>query len=622
MTADTAPQKLATQFEAPSIEQWRGLVDKALKGADFEKRLVAKTADGLRIPPLYTRADTRAELSPPGSAPFTRGTHASKDGFGWSILTLIDAGTPAEANRAILADLEGGSNGIVLQVAAPGQSGVSVTCNSCVSAALAGVDLDFASLQLKGGLGGAALARHVITALPTLGGKAGARQIAFNLDPIGTFAQYGTAGAPVADAITEAISIAQSAHKAEPQARTVLANGRVAHEAGGSEAQELAVLAASLVAYLRAFEKAGVKPAEALAQITVELAADTDIFLTTAKLRAARTIVARIADASGAADAAGKVAFTAVTSERMMARRDPWTNMLRTTAACAAAAFGGADQVLVLPFAHALGTSDGFARRIARNTQIIAQEESALGRINDPAGGSWYVEQVTAELAAKAWSEFQAIEAAGGIVAALESGKLQDQIAAVRDQRAKAIATGKLELTGVSAFPLLGSDGITIAPRVPAAPVGTAVIKPLTPVRLGQAFEDLRDKADALQPKAFLAALGAISDHTGRSTWIKNQLASGGIASIASDGYDSVDAAVAAFKASGCKLAVIASSDAVYGEKAEAVAKALKAAGATHIALAGRAGDKEAEFKAAGVDRFIFAGGDMVATLAALQVLA
>ena len=622
MNDETAPHKLASGFETPSVEQWRALVNKALKGGDFEKRLVVRTSDGLRIAPLYTKADARAESGLPGAAPFTRGTHTLVDGFGWHILTLIDDGDAASANRAILADLEGGANGILLQTAAPGQSGVAITSSSDMAQALAGVDLNLATVELKSGLAGLDAASHLLAALPALGGTPGKRMLSLNLDPIGKLARYGTTIRPTVDALAGAIALAKKARAAEPNARTILVDATIPHEAGASEGQELAVLASTLVAYLRAFEMDGVKPADALPQINVHLAVDTDIFLSTAKLRAARTLIARIAESCGVTDAASKVRLTAITSGRMMTRRDPWTNMLRTTAATAGAAFGGADQILVLPFSYALGASDAFSRRIARNTQIVAQEECGLGRTIDPAGGSWYVEQTTAELASKAWSIFQELEAEGGMVAALTSGLIQDQIAAVAEQRAKAIATGKFELTGVSAFPLLGPDGVTVHPRSAAAPIpGLQSVKPLAPIRLAAAFEALRDKADAaaVKPAIFLASLGAIADHTGRSSWIKNILASGGISCVATDGFDTPDAAVAAFKTSGCKIAVIASSDAHYALHAEATARGLKAAGAHKVALAGRPGEKEQALKDAGVDRFIFAGQDMVATLSALQ---
>ena len=404
-------------------------------------------------------------------------------------------------------------------------------------------------------------------------------------------------------------------------ARTLLVDATIPHDAGASEAQELAFMASALVMYLRAFEAAGVSPASALPQINIHIAVDTDLFLSAAKLRAARTVIARIASVTGGAEAAAKIRLTAITSARMMARRDPWTNMLRTTAATAAAAFGGADAILALPFTHALGASDAFSRRIARNSQIIAQEDSHLGRVADPAGGSWYVEQATREIAEKAWTLFQAIEAVG-LEAALVSGKLQDEIAATQEQRAKAIATGRSELTGVSAFPLLGADGVTVVPRPAAPPIATQpVVRPLAPVRLCAPFEALRDRADAaaVRPEVFLAALGAIGDHTARSAWIRNLLASGGLGATPADGYPTAADAAAAFKASGARVAVIASSDAVYAVEAETTARALKAAGATQIAMAGRPGDRETAYRAAGIGRFIFAGQDMLEMLSALH---
>ena len=184
----------------------------------------------------------------------------------------------------------------------------------------------------------------------------------------------------------------------------------------------------------------------------------------------------------------------------MLAKRDPWTNILRTTIACTGAALGGADSICVLPFTMALGKPDAFARRVARNIQIVCQEESNLGRVADPAGGSWYVEQLTDDMAKKAWEIFQDIEARGGILESLQSGYIQEMIGKSAEARAKAIATGKQELTGVSAFPLLGDDGVQADawPAVSAAAATPAVqIAPLRVHRLGEAFEALRDDADA-----------------------------------------------------------------------------------------------------------------------------
>jgi methylmalonyl-CoA mutase len=401
------------------------------------------------------------------------------------------------------------------------------------------------------------------------------------------------------------------------------ADGVVAHVAGASEAQELAVMLSTLVAYLRAAEKGGLTPAEALPKINVSLAADIDEFSTIAKLRAARRLIWRVADACGAGDAAASVTINCPTSYRMMAKRDPWTNILRTTIACTGAALGGADAIVVLPFTFALGKPDAFARRVARNIQIVCQEESHLGRVTDPAGGSWYVENLTEDMAKKAWAVFQDIEGRGGMAAALTSGYIQDIIAKTADARAKDIATLRQELTGVSAFPLLGDDGVHAEawPAVAAQSDKAAVeVKPLKPHRLGEAFEALRDAADAHGGfKVFAASLGEIADHNIRTTWIKNYLAAGGITALISDGYKTPDDAAAAFKASGATAACICSSDAVNAALAQPTAEALKKAGAKLVLMAGRPGDAEAALKAAGVDQFLFAGADAVATLKGLQ---
>ncbi len=280
--------------------------------------------------------------------------------------------------------------------------------------------------------------------------------------------------------------------------------------------------------------------------------------------------------------------FEAVTSWRMLAKRDPWTNIIRTAIACAGGALGGADSITVLPFTFPLGETDSFARRVARNIQIVCQEESNLGRVVDPAGGSWYVEKLTDDdLAQKAWSLFQDIEKQGGIAAALQSGYLQAEIAKSAEAKAKAIATGRAELTGVSAFPILGDDGIAPSPwphNPPAKATPAVTIAPLKMARLAEPFEALRDAAAAAAAKTgkpfavFLASLGQVVDHNVRSTWIKNYLAAGGIAANMSDGYANAEAAAAAFKASGLDAACICSSDAVNAEHAEPTAKALKAA--------------------------------------------
>ncbi len=630
MTAkDHAPfVKLADGFAPATLDQWRGLVDKAIKGADFDKRLVSKTADGLRVEPLYTPAKALpgSEFAAPGAAPFVRGTKPQRAGLGWDIRQMHIGTDPVAVNQAVLDDLEGGVMSVVLQIATPGGLGLAPD-EATLTRALNGVMLNLSTISLVAGDQTASAAASLRGLWDHAKVPAAQRKAAYGCDPIGELARTGRLNNPIEAALTSAASLANGA-SSFPGITALRADGVPYHNGGASEAQELAAMLSTVVAYLRACETAGLRPADALPKIEITLAIDDDQFMGVAKLRAARQLVWRVADACGAGEAAAKVPFNAATSYRMMTKRDAWTNIIRTTIACASAALGGADAICVLPFTFALGQPDAFARRVARNIQIVCQEESNLGRVTDPAGGSWYVENLTNDLAQKAWDIFQSIEVQGGIVAALQSGFVQDEIAKISAARATAIATGRMEITGVSAFPKLGDDGVSAEPwpRVAAATDAPAEqVRALGVTRLAEPFEALRDVADhyaAATKKpftVFLASLGEVIDHNVRSTWIKNYLAAGGIAADMSDGYPDAAAAAGAFKVSGATAACICSSDTVNAVHAGATAKALKSAGANYVLMAGRPGEREASLKAAGVDQFLLAGADAVETLKGLQ---
>ena len=621
MTEPALDTSLASGFPAAKYDQWRAMVDKALKGADFDKRLVAKTADGLTINPLYARKDAlvAVEGAMPGVAPFTRGTKVKRDGLGWDIRTFHSEADPKALNAAILDDLDGGVTSIALHV---GDTALPAT-REAFAAALDGVLLDVCRIVLVAGAHAFDASLCLNAVWDARGIAMSARQGSLSADPLGALAVSGRLDEPFETALARAIALCKMS-EAMPHVTALTADGVCYHNAGASEAQELACMLATLVAYLRAAEEAGIAPGEALLKITVSLAADADEFSTIAKLRAARRLVWRVADACGAGDAAANVQFACPTSYRMLAKRDPWTNILRTTIACTGAALGGADAICVLPFTFALGKPDAFARRVARNIQIVCQEESNLGRVTDPAGGSWYVEQLTDDMAKKAWEMFQDIEARGGMLVGLTTSYVQDLIARSADARAKQIATGKLEVTGVSAFPILGDDGVHTEPwpraSSNAASKPAIEVKPLGAHRLGEAYEALRDAADAKGGyTVFLASLGEIAEHNVRTTWVKNYLAAGGIATLISDGYASADEAASAFKTSGARAACICSSDAVNAVHAEPTAKALKSAGAKLVLMAGRPGDRENALQFAGVDQFLFAGADAVAVLKGLQ---
>ena len=399
-----------------------------------------------------------------------------------------------------------------------------------------------------------------------------------------------------------------------------LADGRPVHDAGGSEAQELAFTLAVAVAYLRALEAGGMGLEPARAALSFRLSADADQFLTLAKFRALRLLWARIEQACGLTPR--PIFIAAQTAWRMLTQRDPYVNMLRATMATFSAGLGGANAITVLPHTLALGLPDPFARRAARNTQLVLLEESNLAKVGDPAAGSGGIETLTKQLCKAAWSLFQEIEKAGGIFPALEKNLIQRKVATTRAAREANIAKRRDVLTGASEFPNLHEAEIAVLDATPVAlpPYGEAKFKfdALAPMRLAAPFEALRDKSDeklGARPKIFLANLGTAADFTARATFAKSFFETGGIEAIDTQGFADPAALAAVFTASGAAIVCLCSSDKVYAEHAVAAAKALQAAGAKHIYLAGRPGEQEAALRSAGVGDFIFAGGDALAML-------
>ncbi|WP_405595696.1 methylmalonyl-CoA mutase subunit beta [Streptomyces sp. NBC_01410] len=610
---------LAAEFPDATHEQWQllvaGVLRKAGKDApDTAADDVLSTVleDGLATRPLYTADSARDGADGagyPGFAPFTRGGRPEGGALsGWDVRQRHDRPDPLRANEAVLADLENGVTSLWLSV---GAAGVPL---SALATVLEGVYLDLAPVVLDAGAEFEAAARELLRLYEERGVAPGAALGNLGADPLGHAARTGRYE-DLATLTAAAAELARLCHATYPGLRALTVDALPYHEAGASAAQELGCSLATGVSLLRDLTAAGMSVEAACGQLEFRYAATADQFLTIAKLRAARRLWARVAEACGADPAAGAQRQHAVTSPVMMSRRDPWVNMLRTTVASLAAGVGGADAVTVLPFDHALGLPDAFARRIARNTSTILVEESHVGRVIDPAGGSWYVEQLTDELAQAAWAWFQEIERAGGQEAALRAGLVSERIGATWQNRTKNLAKRREPVTGVSEFPILDQPPVERDPA-PAAPSGG-----LPKVRRDEAFETLRARSDGhlaatgTRPRVFLAALGPAAAHTARASFAANLFQAGGIEPV----HDpvSVDAAsvAEAFTASGASVACVCSSDTLYAEQAAPVAEALKAAGALRVFLAGRPGEQRETYVRAGVDEFVVAGGDAVAVL-------
>jgi methylmalonyl-CoA mutase len=604
---------LAADFAQATQDDWRKLVDGVLKGAPFE-RLVGKTYDDLKIAPIYARAK--------GAMPIAGRAAAMP----WQIMQRIDHPDPAQANAQALLDLENGATGLTLVFAgANGAHGFGLDPSpESVKKILGGVILDAGiALELQIGPQSRMAAIHVAELVKSRGWSPAACDIRFGLDPLGSCAAWGSSPYAWAEIVPAVTSAAKGLAALGFKSPIVAADGRVVHDAGGSEAQELAFALAAGVAYMRAIEQSGVPLDAAQGMIYVRLAADADQFLTLAKFRAMRLLWSRVEQACGLLP---KPLFIAAdTSWRMLTQRDAFVNMLRATMATFSAGLGGANAITVLPHTLALGLPDGFARRVARNTQLVLLEESNLAKVSDPAAGSGGIEALTRELCDAAWALFQQIERAGGLFAALEQNVIQRKVAATRAAREVNIAKRRDVLTGASEFQNLHERDI---PVLDARPVvvpsyGEAKFKfdPLTPMRLAAPFEVLRDKSDAIlkktgkRPCVFLANLGTAADFAARATFARSFFEAGGIEAIDSEGFSDAGPLAAAWKASGAGVVCLCSSDKVYAQQAEAAAKALQTSGARHIYLAGRPGEQETALRGAGVTDFVFAGGDVLATL-------
>ena len=600
---------LASEFAPASLEQWRKLVEGVLKGAAFDRQLVAKTYDGLRIEPLYPRSTDAQPVA--GRAP----------GSPWQVLQRLDHPDPVIANQQGRQDLENGATGLVLVLAgSPGAHGFGLEpSEAALRRALDGIHLDAGiTLELDGCAPASALALRQVIA--EHGTKPSATRIRFGLDPLGPIARSSAGRTSWDNVVASHASVIRDLTEQGFAGPFVVADGRVVHAAGGTEAQELGSVLASAVAYLRMLESAGFALDQARQLIFFRLAADADQFLTIAKFRALRKLFARVEAACGLV--AQPIFVSAESAWRMMTRRDPWVNILRTTIATFAAGLGGADSVTVLPFTAALGLPDAFARRLARNTQLILLEESNLARVADPAAGSGGIEALTQHLCGAAWAFFQEIEAAGGAHTALTNGLVARKVAVIRHEREAAVARGREPITGTSEFPDIHELPVPVLAPAPAHSAATGGDL-LPEIRLAEPFEQLRDAADdyaaktGSRPKVFLANLGTPSDFTARATFAKNFFEAGGIEAVTNDGFSSTEALVTAFKTSGARFACLCSSNDVYAKDAVAAATALAKAGAVHLYLAGRGGELESALKAAGVATFIYSGCDMLKTLRA-----
>ena len=466
----------APEFPPASPQDWRALIEKTLGDKPFET-LETVTAEGLAIAPLY----------PPTHGPAPGLFRPFDAERAWDLRTAIGHPDPARANADLMADLEGGAASVLLTIDPTGADGVAVGSAEGLAQVLDGVVLEAAPVALDAGFLGVAAADWLSAAAKASPGAL----LSFHLDPLSAFAQTGESPGPVEAHLFAAAGAAARHAQTYPKAQLFLASGRLVHESGGGEALEVAFAAAAALADAKAMVRAGMGLEDAFARITLGLAADADYFLTIAKLRAARRVWARLTQACGAEVPAR---IEARSSRRMLTRRDPWTNMLRLTAAGFGAAVGGADAVVLGCFTDALGLPSPLARRQSRNTQLVLMEEAHIGRVADPAAGAGYVEAMTDQFARAAWSAFQMIEGLGGLIPALTAGHIAAEVETARQARA---AAGDPAIVGVTRFPPARDEAVEVEPAKarpvaapsPRLPGPDGRCPPLTAIRLAEPFE-------------------------------------------------------------------------------------------------------------------------------------
>jgi len=594
-------------FPPASEAEWRTLVERVLDGRPFES-LVSTTFEGLKIAPLFqrpTNESARAVRQKPGA---------------WTISQRMDHPEPETANQMARADLTGGADALTLAVsqAQPARGfGVRVDSERDLDAALARIDLDLISLRLDAGPRALDIAPAFASMARNRRLTSASLDVDFGHDPVGHLARTGvlTPGRGVAEMHKLLRGAGFAGH-------LLLADGRPYHEAGAGEAQELGCVIATGVEYLRLPEANGLSLEDARSEIAFLLAADADEFLSLAKFRALRLLWARVESACGLTPK--PMRLHAETAFRMMTKYDPFVNILRTAMGVFCAGVGSADAVTVLPFTLALGLPDDFARRIARNTQLILIHEAKLAKVADPATGAGSFEALTEELCKRAWSLFQDFEAQGGMIASLRAGAPQREIAATAAARREAIAHRTLAITGTSAFPLLAEAPVKVLEPTPTAAnespaAGDCV--PLPSRRDAEPDERLRAASDEQfrrtgeRPKIFLANLGKPQGFAAAAAFAINFFAAAGIEAVSNEGFETAQEAANVFRACGCKIVCICAPGAVSMQALSDAAWALRGAGAARIYLAGGEPGEAETALLAGVAEFICASGDVPAIL-------
>ena len=688
------------EFTPPTDEEWKAACEALLKGAPFEKKMFTKTYEGITFNPMYTRKHTEDILPKgvmPGMGDYLRGVDAAGYiGKPWGIAQACDETLPAENNELLRHEHDKGATiyHIVLDTASRtgvdarqaetvGDTGTSVTTVEDMHVLLTGLDLAKFPLYVYAGANAVPLLALVAAARRASGEDMAEVRGIVGADPIGALAADGKLPASLDAHYDSLAAAARWATVNAPHLRTVFVRSDVYSNGGANDVQEVASVLATATAYLRALCERGLTIDEAASQIAFAFSMGANFFLQIAKLRAVRPLWAQIVGAFGGSAEAQKMRIHARPALFFKTIYDPYVNMLRNTTEIFSGVVGGIDSFESAPFDEPIRKGDEFSRRIARNVQIMLQEEFGLLQPIDPAGGSWAVETLTRQMKEKIWAEFQRIEKEGGIIAALRAGSLQESVAAVLAARFKNADLRRDRIVGNNMYPNMTetlletraedtaalkaqrtadidaylSDidvkhrdealaslrqahsvdhaveaalaGATIAELMTAVTEGNGAetVTAIAPHRWSERFEALRQRTEEYKAekndnvKIFLANMGPIPQHKARADFTTGFLQVGAFEVLGNDGFKTVEEAANAARASGADAVVICSTDATYPEIVPALAPKLhEVLPKARVFLAGAAPKDLLEtYKEAGIDEYISVRANCYEILESLQ---
>ncbi|MDR0954826.1 MAG: methylmalonyl-CoA mutase family protein [Rikenellaceae bacterium] len=607
-------KKLFTEFPPVSTAQWEEVIRKDLKGADYDKKLVWKTMEGFNVKPYYRAEDLEGLPfldSKPGEFPFVRGTKCNNR---WMVRQSIVVYDPREANALALEVLMRGVDSLGFEI-----NGSNFSAED-LDLLLKGIDLRAVELHFDGAALLSDLEKHVFALIERCGYGPKEVRVSFGYDPcIWKLSMRGDqacldAGSYCRTNIKAAIERAQPYKKI----RCITVNGHVFNSCGATIVQELAFALANGHDYLSVFQDDGLTIDQIARAIAFKFSVGSNYFMEIAKFRAARLLWANIV--SGYApecECSAKMKITGVTSDFNMTVYDPYVNMLRGTTEAMSAALGGVDTLEVLPFDWAFEEPTEFSARIARNVQLLLKEESHFDQVVDPAGGSYYIENLTASIAEQAWKLFHQVEELGGYAAAFKAGFIKEQLDASADKRRKNIATRREILLGTNQYPnfIEKADNAIDPSMVGVEPAGVSSNPNLLkPFRGGMEFEQVRLAVDrsGKTPIAFMLTVGNLAMARARSQFAGNFFGCAGIEPADNLLFASVEQGVEAALAAKADIVVLCSSDDEYVTLAPEAFKALD--GKAIFVVAG-APASQPELEAQGIRNFISVRSNVLETL-------